>query len=655
MLRVALFATCAALLTPAAASAAPFGELPFQPFAGGVSCLRATGAPGELAAWAPDGIRFLHATPTGLAPAGSVRLGPPSDCPVVAAQPNGAGVAAAGVVTRTAIDLAVALREPGGGWGVPAVTRQPEGAAVTDLGAAVSEAGDAVVIWRDLRLSGREVVSRVRAIRRRAGGRFGQPETLDDTGTLDFGGTVAAGVAADGSVVALWSRTKIKGRSVASLAMSSIAAPGAPFGAPVRLASGLAGPVALAVAPDGRALAALNRERDFAVAERAPGGAFGAVEKIGEGALSFNAPAVALRPDGAALIAWGGDALSGVTAVRRSGPGAFGPPVEVVATHLHTGEFGRSSASVGFAVEGGAAPQRPDDSAGGALRAVLAPDGRAVITWADPQTRAGIAWSAARVATLGADATAATQVLGGPLRDAATVAPALLDSGAPVVAWGDNARPGSGDGRLHLALEGAAAPAPAAFPRVAVGRPERTVLRSRQSLVLPVTCSAACDVRGEIGEQAATASLPAAGRTRLDFGAGSGREVPVRPAHVRIRVASGPPGAVTAQTQVVRPLLRRIPDPPMPRLLGLRATRNGSTVDVRWHTDRASTHVRFIVVATTARHEEGDFLSSGTAKGGKRRSFHVRIRDVPAKARYVEVAALRETDGHFREATARIR
>src|SRR3954468_22463859 len=121
MLRRPLFAALLVLAAPATAAAAPFGELPFQPVKGGVSCLRATGAPGELVAWAPDGARFVHATATGVADAGGVGVGPGprSGGAVAAAQAGAAGVLASGVVTSSAIELAVALREPGAGWGVP--------------------------------------------------------------------------------------------------------------------------------------------------------------------------------------------------------------------------------------------------------------------------------------------------------------------------------------------------------------------------------------------------------------------------------------------------------------------------------------------------------------------------------------------------------
>ena len=118
--------------------------------------------------------------------------------------------------------------------------------------------------------------------------------------------------------------------------------------------------------------------------------------------------------------------------------------------------------------------------------------GRVVLTWGERRTRNGMPWAAAHVATVSADDSYATQVVSGPLRDADSVAPVILENGAPGVAWSDN---GSDGGRLHLAAEGTAA-APRPGVQVRVGKPERTAVRRTQLLVIPVTCSAACDLRG---------------------------------------------------------------------------------------------------------------------------------------------------------------
>src|SRR5262245_44884512 len=156
-MRVAGIALTAALLAAAPASAAPFGELPFQVAPGGVSCLRATGAPGELIAWAPGGARPLRATATGLVAETTLALGDTDRCPVAAVQPNGAGV----VAVATPKSITVALREPGGAWSAPVVL--PHSAVETDrVAAAISERGDAILAWREYA----DRQQRIRAVRR---------------------------------------------------------------------------------------------------------------------------------------------------------------------------------------------------------------------------------------------------------------------------------------------------------------------------------------------------------------------------------------------------------------------------------------------------------------------------------------------------------
>jgi hypothetical protein len=64
MYRLALVLLVLAI-APAAAAAAPFGELPAQSVQNPARWMRATGAPGEVVRWAPQGAEFLQ--PTGAA------------------------------------------------------------------------------------------------------------------------------------------------------------------------------------------------------------------------------------------------------------------------------------------------------------------------------------------------------------------------------------------------------------------------------------------------------------------------------------------------------------------------------------------------------------------------------------------------------------
>src|SRR3954471_14682909 len=100
-------------ITPAAAEAAPFGELSPLAVKHPARCLRATGAPGEVVRWAPGGADFVQATASGFGAPVHVALGDGfGDCPLAMAQPSGAAV----VVEETSDGIAFAVRDPAGAW-----------------------------------------------------------------------------------------------------------------------------------------------------------------------------------------------------------------------------------------------------------------------------------------------------------------------------------------------------------------------------------------------------------------------------------------------------------------------------------------------------------------------------------------------------------
>jgi hypothetical protein len=643
-MRPLVAALAAALLAPATASAAPFAELPFVTIPGGTSCVRATGAPGELVAWTPEGASFLRATSSGLTREPAAALGEPDSCPTAATQPNGAGVVAASVSGA----VAVALREPGNAWGTPAKLVVPSTTAVSDLTTAVSERGDAVVVWTEMNFERRDLLTRIRVARRPAGGAFGAAQTLMSSDSPGFSASVDAGVAADGTAIVLWSHTAGGPTSYHAIADAAIAAPGAPFGAGQRLTASLGDGLALAVATDGRALAAFGEGTRVRIAERPPGGAFGSAQTLGSG--DGSRLAVALGSGDQAFVAWGDPFNSDITYARRADASGFAPPIELTSPSLTSENiFGLEGLATGsVAVEESGGGGRPPDFAGADLRAAYAAGGRVVLSWGDRRERGGLRWAAAHVATVSTDDSFATEVLNGPLRDAETISPVVLENGVPAVAWGDNGRD---DGRLHLAAEGAtAAPPPA--PRVRIGKPERTALRSTQSLVLPVTCSAACDIRATARSLTASESLTRAGTVRLRF-SGEGYPATVRGGRVPITVHSGAPGDRDVTTQVVRPRLRRIPDPPMLHIAGLTAVRNGSTVTVTWRVDRSARGVAFAVYGSATRSGEPNG-SPDIVEGSSQRTYSAQLTGVPSKVRFVQVAAQRR-DGHTRHARVQIR
>src|SRR5215218_2686138 len=121
MLRALLVSAGLLLMLPATAAAAPFGELPFQPVKGTATCLRSTGAPGELIRQTRGSVRLLTASPAGLTTGATLAAGGIHGCAVAASWPGGGGVLAFAVVSDLE-DEAWArayVREPGQGWGEP--------------------------------------------------------------------------------------------------------------------------------------------------------------------------------------------------------------------------------------------------------------------------------------------------------------------------------------------------------------------------------------------------------------------------------------------------------------------------------------------------------------------------------------------------------
>jgi hypothetical protein len=312
--------------------------------------------------------------------------------------------------------------------------------------------------------------------------------------------------------------------------------------------------------------------------------------------------------------------------MRREGTGAFGAPVEIQP------EQPRRPTETSFGLYGGDGP--PIDQ--GALRIALAGDGSALLTW--PGIETGL-WAA----SLTPAGVAEVVPLGSPVRPATGITPLLGADGSRAVAWTDQGElesvPPYG-GRLHLARAGAAdAPVPAA-PEVTVGAPRDRSLRPAQALVLPIRCSAACDVRGYVDgrKTASTVSLSKPGAAELRF-TPSFEALAPRRGTLKVTVAWSAPGARTASTRTLALRLRRLPPPPLPRLLDVRALRSpGGVVDVRWRTDRPARDAYFLVYGTRTKSLQGDRDAKvESASGGARRRFHVRLRDARA-VRFVTVA-----------------
>src|SRR5262249_54449744 len=150
-------------------------------------------------------------------------------------------------------------------------------------------------------------------------GTFGAPVELDAGGDEDP--HIALGIQGDGTTLALVQN--------AARLLFLTAPPGGPFGSPQTLTTDAGDGPLLTVAPDGRALAAVpEADAHTQIFERPPGGAFAPVADIPFASTFFGGLALALRPDGAAIVTYT-DPAQQMFALRRDRPGGFGARVKV--------------------------------------------------------------------------------------------------------------------------------------------------------------------------------------------------------------------------------------------------------------------------------------------------------------------------------------
>jgi hypothetical protein len=171
-------------------------------------------------------------------------------------------------------------------------------------------------------------------------------------------------------------------------------------------ASATLGEPAVAMAPDGRALVAWHvgrRNQDVLAARASPEGRFERAETVARARRGAGSLTAALSPRGSALLAWaeqGTPGHTGLVTAEAAGPGPFGAPQALEST-----------------------PRRPFDA-----RALVSPEGAATVTWETAQLGlstkerpgAGQPFAASR-----------------PLTDASsfTWSQALGDGGRTIVAW----------------------------------------------------------------------------------------------------------------------------------------------------------------------------------------------------------------------------
>ena len=597
-------------VTSAAAKAAPFGELPPVAVKNPARCLRATGAPGEVVRWAPEGAEFQQATASGFSAPVKIALGDSFlECPVATAQPTGAAV----VIEHVDDGIAFAVRDPGGAWGPNQLIEDTEGHLVDNPVAVVSPRGDVAVGWTET-MFGHTDRNRLLVMRRPPGGQFGAPVELQKPIPYLHGKPhVELGIQDDGTVLALWNPDNPKDDE-SELVRFATAAPGAPFGPATQLSSKLElDDFSITVAPDGRALAVIDEGAHNRVLERPPGGAFAQVADLGYTESFLSRTEVALRPDGAAIIAWQDLSDNRMMAIRRNGVGPFGKPERV--GPKPEDPYGEELSDF---VDGA-----PTDHEGRGPLAAFAGDGRPVLTWAPTATLSRLDYTPATVTTF----SGAPQTLSGPLRDADSVTPVILADGTPAVAWSDVSL--GGDHHLHLAIEGAPAVADPPPPNVVIGR----ITQIPHGLMLPFRCSAACDVRATVPDGVGgSRSLRAAGSGRLKILPDFDPIMLTRADSLPVQILTGASGARAASSRTITAKLRV---PKLPRFEGLKAVRRKKKIVVTWHTATPLRRSSVIAVSASSRAPEDPFFGS-VLEGKGRRHFRISV-DAITGTRYIQL------------------
>lgn len=643
-MRALLLSLALLAAAPASASAA-LGQVEPLAVRGDLSCVAATGTPGELTLLTSAGVRFAQATKTGFALGPAIKVPEGFSCGATRTRPSGAGVIAGAAEFNRLVTVLV--RDPGGTWSAPIALAVEDGWSANGVTAAVSDRGDVIVAWSEQQ----ESKTRFRTARRAPGGVFGTPETLGAPSRRDQ--HLQAGIAATGEAFVLTTRMERSTSPFRIPVEVRIASAGAPFGAPARVAdSRWAAMPSLAVAADGRALVAVTTRESFLVAERAPGGAFGPAIVAGDASDSLATQSwVALGDDGQAALAWSRLQAGDIQVRTRTGPGAFGTPTRVDAGSviprgydgfLFTEAFYSSLVKFSGGIIGisGLADTLP-----------LTPDGRAVANWLD--LRSGMPEVALLTAPLAGGAPTLQPTgrgVGYPFTQVALV----LADGTPAVAWTQGGSPLSQGERffLHLAAEGVIEQPDPAPPRVTIGTPRSRTLDGKTPLRVPVACSGPCEVRvaldGVANDAEATVYLSRAGRATATIGGAVyavGRELE----RVKLLVSSRAPGAKHAQLRTTSVRLRSTTRG-RTIVTGLRAERHGGSIRVSWsvtgNRSGAASINNQILTATKTRDASEEPVAVRVVSA-MRREFSVTLR--AAEARYVTVRTLEFLSGERRK------
>jgi hypothetical protein len=401
------------------------------------------------------------------------------------------------------------------------------------------------------------------------------------------------------------------------------------------------------VGDDGRALLALPAPGELRVAERPPGGTFGAPVTIARlRADGVPQAAVSLGADGRAAIVWTTLANGDAWMVTRDRTGAFGR-----VTELSRARTPRPTRAVALLiVPGGGARGLGEESH---VAVTLTPGG-VLAAWLAARDVAGAAATGVRTAFVpAAGGPVQRSLVGGGLRDASSVVTFPTGDGGAGVAW---LEPGAhGHALLHAALAGGARPADPPTPVVQFGPPLERALKYGRPLRLPVTCGAACDVRAQIagGRADGELSLVRAGHGVLHVYPERRPFATPRGGPVRLRLFYGATGAAHPARRTVSLRLRLRTPAPLPHPYDLRALpRPGDRLRVTWSTATADRRAFFLVYGLATRG--GPPRALNAAGHTARRHFALTLAHVRG-VHFVELHAYAADGRPARTLTVRVR
>lgn len=662
---------------------------PYEAPAGVATCLRGAG-PGHVtllggfAARHAD-IALLAIGDDGLAPASSTRFPGLLSCPEAAAGTGSAPLLAGDAAGRRGREVWQIRRVVADAGSRPRVLRDN---ALTDFGpTAVATAGGsgAAATSRDVAGAGAAVV----AWSEKRPGRTGPRQLLARTrpsATAPFGPARRIGRGAEEVVAGIdgAGRAHVAWVLGDRLHVAS-AGPGRAFAISLRSRPlvGPGEPPALAVAPDGRALAVAGHRSAAAVWELAPGARDWRRVKLPH--VHGEEYAVALQPGGDAVVAGFEQSYDAEIDLIRPGKPPAGDGGVAISRRSRTGAFsaaqtlpdgGPRAGATGLLLFSGASEPGevapPREWRQPQLRAALSPTGELVVTWVlgGAQGQPPVAYAAHGTLAAGLGA---PRRLGGDCRAIADLTPVTLADGRLAVAWTDHGRdkliaeesfePGAG--RLHVAVPDANAqpPLPAAVvPSVSVEATAHT-LDPSADLPLRVRCDGGpCEVRVH-----ATAPANATGRRHMGTetvgssvlvgtAAGETKEVALDTvdgwSFVRPGRTGSAPLAMTvctpdgsAATATASAELTTRPLPPMPRIVRATARLVGDRVVVRFRLSRRLGEDQRLVVWAQDRAQE-DFASSDPGEirrrdGVYRTTIRLGRRDA-ARARTVVIQVIDE-------------